>query len=61
MDTILTDANGVPFERPRREDYTDPVEYVLAYYAFKDSVTQLANSEFDRAFIKELKCSPRRK
>lgn len=47
---ILTDAKGVPFERPSREDYTSDIEYMRAVYVFKDRVASYAGSEFAKAF-----------
>ncbi len=52
---ILTNANGVPFERPKREDYPDVYDYWRAEYAYRDRVTAYANAEFCRGFAKVMK------
>lgn len=49
-DAILTNAQGVPFERPRREDYPSDVDYLRAFHAYKDAVANEANKAFDEAF-----------
>jgi hypothetical protein len=52
---ILTDANGVPFERPRREDYANDIEFMRAIWAFQDRVASYAHREFAQAFNRAIK------
>lgn len=47
---IITDANGRPFEKPRRADYASDLEFVRAFHAYRDQVTTEANRAFDDAF-----------
>lgn len=47
---ILTDGAGRPIERPRRADFETDLEFVRAYHAWKDRVTEIANRAFDAAF-----------
>ena len=57
-DTIYTDANGVPFERPEPPPLDSPWEakrdYLRAINAYRDRITDLANASFNRAFRKAL-------
>ena len=55
MSPLLTDANGVPFERPRREDYACTVDFLRAFHAYKDRVANYANTEFVAAFSRALR------
>lgn len=43
---ILTNAKGVPFERPIRADYPDTVSWMRAVWAFNDAVAGAANRAF---------------
>lgn len=52
---ILTDEQGRPFERPRREDYKDAADYLRAVYAYYDKITNAANAAFADAFQGEMK------
>lgn len=47
---ILTDARGVPFERPVRGDFADDASYLRAAHAFNDEVANEANRAFGRRF-----------
>lgn len=53
-DVILTDGEGRPLERPRREDFEDVVEYIRAVHAFNDRVTHVANQAFTEGFRKAM-------
>ena len=44
---ILTNELGVPFERPRRDVYASDLEYVRAFHAYKQAITNCANTAFD--------------
>ena len=57
---LYTRADGTPFEKPERDDYTDPVEYMRAMWAYRDAIADYANKTFDAAFRKALKGGPRR-
>lgn len=52
---ILTDANGKPFQKPQRADYSDTVDYIRAVHVYNDAVSACANDAFDKAFSKGLK------
>lgn len=52
---IITDANGRPFEKPRRADYTSDLEFARAFHAYRDRITAEANRAFDDAFRTEMK------
>ncbi len=52
---ILTDANGVPFDKPLREDFATDAEYLRAIWSYQDRVTNYANSEFADAFDREMR------
>lgn len=45
---ILTDRKGVPIEKPRRSDFGTDVEFMQAFYAYKDRIASEANSGFDQ-------------
>jgi hypothetical protein len=47
---ILTDERGRPFERPRREDFSSVADFLRAFHAYKDSITNHANESFADAF-----------
>lgn len=49
---ILTDGEGRPIERPRREDFASDLEFVRAFHAWKDRIAGVANAAFDAAFRK---------
>lgn len=53
--TILTDAQGKPIPRPRREDFQSDVEYIRAFHAFKDRIAKEANEAFAKQFRKSMK------
>lgn len=44
---ILTDARGVPFERPMRDAYPDAVAFVRAFHAWRDAVSAAARAGFE--------------
>jgi hypothetical protein len=54
LDVIVTDANGVPFERPeppgKDATHEERDAYVRARYAYNDAVTDSANKSFATAF-----------
>lgn len=47
---ILTDANGRPFARPKREDYPNLIDYIRAFHAYKDTITNCANEAFAKGY-----------
>jgi hypothetical protein len=52
---ILTDDKGRPFVKPSRADFASGVDYLRAFYAYKDAVASCANDSFDAAFKKAIK------
>lgn len=54
-DTIYTDENGKPFERPIREPSEDLTSYIRRCHEFDDAVRSCANKAFDDQFRKSLK------
>lgn len=52
---ILVNAEGKPFERPRRSDFPTDAAYVEAFHAYKQKVTNEANEAFDKAFRASLR------
>lgn len=55
MKTILTNAKGVPYNRPERADFATDLEFVRAFHAYKDAISRDANEAFDRAARKALR------
>lgn len=60
MSVIHVDENGVPCPRPQHDDYASDVDYLLAFHAYHDAITQRANAAFDEAFRAEMKRTRRR-
>ncbi len=56
---ILTDANGVPFEKPEPPpadaDIKAKIAYLRAYHAYNDAVTDCANRAFADQFGRSLR------
>lgn len=56
--TIFTDAKGVPIDPPKKpaEDapFSERLDYMRAYWAWKDLITDLANKAFDQQFTQSL-------
>lgn len=54
---ILTDAKGVPFEKPEPPSKDAPIEETIAYirslHAHNDAVADCANKAFDGSFSRE--------
>jgi hypothetical protein len=48
--TILTDAEGRPLDKPRRADFTSDIAFIHAVHAFNDEVTGIGNKAFDEGF-----------
>lgn len=55
VDEIVTDDRGVPYVAPERADFASDVDYLRAFHAFKDRMTNDANKAFDEAFRAALK------
>lgn len=51
---IFTDGKGVPFVKPRREDFESCTDYFVAFCKYKDDIAKCANGAFDAAFRSEL-------
>lgn len=51
---IYTDAAGRPFERPNPGDYPVRGDYALAWYAYRDAITECANAAFAAGLKKAL-------
>lgn len=45
---ILTDEKGHPIPRPERSDFEDDIEFIRAFYKWRDRVANLANEAFRR-------------
>lgn len=56
-ETILTDENGRPFNRPAREDYSNYIEWLHAMHTWRDAITIAANEGFDAAISEQRKKS----
>lgn len=54
-DFILTDGKGRPIEKPDREEFSDPVTYLRAVWAWQDKVHDIANKAFGDQFAKAMK------
>lgn len=52
---ILTNAHGVPYDRPRRADFASDLAFVEAFHEYKRRVTRDANESFDRAFVRAMR------
>ncbi|MCF6205277.1 MAG: hypothetical protein L3J47_00085 [Sulfurovum sp.] len=56
---IYTNAKGVPFDKPMREEFavgTDGARaFEFAYYAYKNAISDCGNSAFDAAFRKAMR------
>jgi hypothetical protein len=55
---ILTDARGVPFEKPERKDYRSDADYMRAFYRYKDSIRDEANRSFNTRFMQAVRRNP---
>lgn len=55
---ILTDARGVPFERPEKPAPGAPIDQVIAYLralaAYNDAVCDCGNRSFARTFVAKI-------
>lgn len=54
-DTILTDDRGRPFVKPDPADYANAVDFMRAYHAYRDAVSDAANRAFDEGFRKAMR------
>lgn len=53
--TIHTDKHGRPVERPKREDFKGPVQFIRALNAYHDKLACIGNAAFAAAFAKAQK------
>jgi hypothetical protein len=44
---IYTNDKGVPFAKPEPSEFATTVEYLRAYSAYKDAISDCANRAFD--------------
>lgn len=51
---ILTDERGVPFERPCRDDFASDIDFMRAFYAYKDRIAKCADDSFADAFARTM-------
>lgn len=52
---ILTDGQGRPIERPDPSDFESTVDYLRAFSAYRDKISDIANRAFDAQFRLSLK------
>jgi len=50
MSVILTRLDGTPIAKPSRAEFASDVEYLRAFYAYKDAIAREANEAFDKAW-----------
>lgn len=54
-DPLLTDAKGRPLPKPLRHPDESTTDYLRRYWAWKDSISDIACRAFDKAFKKALR------
>lgn len=54
-DAILTDGSGRPIERPDPKDYKTTTDFLRAFSAYKDRISDIANRAFDEKFSSSLR------
>jgi hypothetical protein len=54
-DPILTDDQGRPFAKPDPKDFASTLDWLRAYWAYRDATADCANKAFDTQFRKVLK------
>lgn len=47
---IITDARGVPLEKPKRSDFSSDIAFIHATHAHNDKVAGIGNRAFDEGF-----------
>lgn len=52
---ILTNDQGRPIEKPRREDFPSDVKYIHSFHAYRDRVASAANIGFGEGFRKAMR------
>jgi hypothetical protein len=52
---ILTNDKGVPFAKPEPSEFATTVEFLRAFHAYKDAVSDCASRAFYEQFRKSMK------
>lgn len=57
---ILTDSKGVPFAKPEPTEFATTVEFLRAYWAYRDAIADAAGRAFDEQFVKSMRRGARK-